>query len=329
MREAKTKRKMRHDKEDNGVYYEDCSDDESPREGGPMGLELRRGSQQVSKGVRRWEENQFHAKYEEERNDVERAKNVINESETFRAGQDSPRSRKSKETTHTDIKLAIRNIKNFLKPLSIARIGSPRSPQNLLQTKAKSVRSTIVSLQEIEQSAVKSTLRSSIQRFILNDRLSSRLCIHEQKLIIVAGEGQLINNFDCVLYEGMVLYGKLNGKGRLNNTSLFVQGDSSDVMAYCSRVDHVRDFLEQINPGLTQLFFMNRKKRFLSNWVKYEGEFERNYLQGRGRIAYENGAVFEGTFCKGNMEGRGRFSHGKLVILGEWSKNELKLIIEV
>lgn len=84
------------------------------------------------------------------------------------------------------------------------------------------------------------------------------------------------------------------------------------------------EFLEHANPGLTELYFRRKAKKFEAAWKQVTGTFKDNRLTGKATVVYANGAVFEGEFACGMLQGFGRFEHLSLLVEGIWKDNVLQ-----
>ena len=64
----------------------------------------------------------------------------------------------------------------------------------------------------------------------------------------------------------------------------------------------------------------------MANGDRYEGEFYRDEMDGKGKFFYANGNEFEGSFKNGKKDGQGRmtFNADGRLIIGEWMEDELQ-----
>lgn len=101
---------------------------------------------------------------------------------------------------------------------------------------------------------------------------------------------------------------------------------SGSILSSRNSEDHICEFLESINSGLTDLYFKRKAKKFTSPWMSAEGTFKDNRLQGKVLVKYVNGAELEGDFQEGCINGFGRFRDMQLLVEGFWSQNVLHKI---
>ena len=95
--------------------------------------------------------------------------------------------------------------------------------------------------------------------------------------------GQVSLHNGSVIYDGDLVSGKPNGKGKVTAAKY-----------YC-----IGDFL---NGELNGSGFCN-----YANGDRYEGEFRNDKFHGKGKIKYANGSRYEGEFRDDNLNGKGVF----------------------
>ena len=114
------------------------------------------------------------------------------------------------------------------------------------------------------------------------------------------GFGSLFSEENFPIYEGFWHKGSFKGVGVLRNIN-------SENMKDCFEINY-NDF-NNIN----------------ERWVKYEGEFMDDLMDGKGKIEFKNGDLFYGNFFKNKIEGKGIYikkENGEHVN-GEWRENVL------
>lgn len=196
------------------------------------------------------------------------------------------------------------------------------------------------SIVPVDSSLFAQIKKSAVHSLNFNDRYEFSVLIVEGKAILSSGYGCLLNSFGRKLYRGWIMNGKLEGDGKLFNTLVvkgaphyehFAKGLNRigvDIHSPEPEPDHICKFLQRINPGLSNLYFKNKVKKFSSDWVSYSGQFHENRIDGKGRIKYFNGAQLFGEFFKGDIDGVCKFADNKLEIIGLWQNNILQKVID-
>lgn len=165
--------------------------------------------------------------------------------------------------------------------------------------------------------------RSALHQFLIDDTLPLTIqTVEGCGTVAVQASGRLMNPFNKLLYSGAISNGKIGGTGKLWNTRLEITENAQNVR----EVDPICKFLEELNQGLTNLYFKNSIKKLSSRWTKYQGQFRNNVLHGKGTIWYENSATLQGEFFEGQIHGACTFRHGKFSVKGYWENNILKQI---
>ena len=127
-------------------------------------------------------------------------------------------------------------------------------------------------------------------------------------------------------YEGKWLNGKMSGEGKLcfENGELAYEGEWKNGkydgfgIQYNEIITNDWDDFDNFQEELIKNFDL-----LANNWVKFQGNFEKDKRNGKGKLILSNGDIFEGNFEQDFIDGYGSYylkDGGKFE--GKWSRNQ-------
>jgi hypothetical protein len=125
------------------------------------------------------------------------------------------------------------------------------------------------------------------------------------------------------IMEGKFIKGKLNGKGIFKNLTCIYEGEFLDSKR-CGKGELKTNKYIYKGDFDNDQFNGNGFIEFLDEGSKYNGNFVKNEIYGKGIFEWKNGDIYEGDMKKGKMHGYGKFTFNDGTIYGGEYRNGIK-----